>query len=130
MAAPPDGMPATTLVKIRMDMPWPMPRWVISSPSHMTKAVPAVMVITMSSTRGTVKFGIRSMLSPLPPPRNPPPPLWNTNASPVACMMARAMVRYRAVWVSFFWPVAPSSRHCSNLGTTTTSSWMMISAVM
>ncbi len=33
-------------------------------------------------------------------------------------------------WVSFFWPTAPSSRHCSNLGMTTINSWMMIDAVM
>ena len=33
-------------------------------------------------------------------------------------------------WVSFFWPTAPSSRHCSNLGMTTISSWMMIELVM
>ena len=46
-------------------MPWPMPRWVISSPSHITKAVPAVRVRMMSSTRATVKLGIRSMLEPL-----------------------------------------------------------------
>ena len=64
----PSGMVDTTLVKIRIDMPWPMPRWVISSPSHMTTAVPAVMVSTISSTRGTVKWGIRSMLRPVPPP--------------------------------------------------------------
>ena len=47
----PVGMPATTLAKIRMDMPWPMPRWVMSSPSHMTKAVPAVRVRTMNPPR-------------------------------------------------------------------------------
>ena len=44
-------MPATTLVKIRTDMPWPMPRWVISSASHMTKTVPAVRVRTMKPAR-------------------------------------------------------------------------------
>jgi len=32
-------------------MPWPMPRWVMSSASHMTKAVPAVRQRTMN-TRG------------------------------------------------------------------------------
>ena len=38
-----------------------MPRWVMSSPSHMTMAVPAVIESTTSSTRGTVKLGMRSM---------------------------------------------------------------------
>ena len=33
-------------VKISSDMPFPMPRSVICSPSHMMKAVPAVSVIT------------------------------------------------------------------------------------
>ena len=40
MADPWDGRVDTTLAKIRIDMPWPMPRWVIVSPSHMTTAVP------------------------------------------------------------------------------------------
>ena len=40
----------TMLTKMISDMPLPMPRWVISSPSHMMSAVPAVMVITMVST--------------------------------------------------------------------------------
>ena len=39
---------ATTWVKIRIDMPLPMPRSVISSPSHMITAVPAVIVMTMT----------------------------------------------------------------------------------
>ena len=41
------GMTAMIWVKIRMDMPLPTPRSVISSPSHMMTAVPAVMVITI-----------------------------------------------------------------------------------
>jgi hypothetical protein len=45
----PWGWPATTLAKIRIDMPWPMPRWVISSASHMTKAVPGGQGQTMKS---------------------------------------------------------------------------------
>ena len=65
-----------TLVKISTDMPWPTPLWVISSASHITTTVPAVKVITMSRTRGTVKSGIRSTLSGTEVPRRPPPPLW------------------------------------------------------
>ena len=45
-------------------MPWPMPRWVISSASHMTKAVPAVRISTMNRASGQLKLGIRSMLVP------------------------------------------------------------------
>ena len=57
-------MAATTLAKIRIDMPWPMPRWVISSASHMTKAVPAVRIRTMKAARAKLNFGIRSMEVP------------------------------------------------------------------
>ena len=42
----------------------------------------------------------------------------------------QAMVRYRVVWVSFFCPTAPWSRHCSSLGITVASSWMMMLEVM
>ena len=35
-------------VKIMIDMPLPTPRSVMSSPSHMITAVPAVMVMTMT----------------------------------------------------------------------------------
>ena len=35
------------LAKIMSEMPLPMPRWVISSPSHMTRAVPTVSVSTI-----------------------------------------------------------------------------------
>ena len=50
-AVPPAGMPATTLAKMMIDIPLPMPRWVMSSPSHMTKAVPAVRVRQMNAPR-------------------------------------------------------------------------------
>ena len=82
----------TTDEKISSDIPLPMPRWVMSSPIHMSRAVPAVRVSTMSSTRGTVKFGIRSRPVVFDWP-NPPPPLWNRNARPVDCITAMATVR-------------------------------------
>ena len=63
-AWPPEGMPATTLAKINRLMPWPMPRWVISSASHMTNAVPAVMIATMNRPRPKENLGMRSMLKP------------------------------------------------------------------
>ena len=40
---------AATEVKINNDMPLPTPRSVKSSPIHMIKPVPAVMVITIST---------------------------------------------------------------------------------
>ena len=42
----PAGSPATIPVKMMSDMPLPMPRSVICSPSHMMKAVPVVNVST------------------------------------------------------------------------------------
>ena len=47
--SPGAGRRDTTDAKIRIDMPLPMPRWVISSPSHITSAVPAVHVRTISA---------------------------------------------------------------------------------
>ena len=44
------GKVATTWVKIRIDMPLPMPRSVISSPSHMITAVPAVITMTIRTS--------------------------------------------------------------------------------
>ena len=45
-------------------------------------------------------------------------------------MSAKATVRYRVVWVIFFWPTAPWSRHSSSFGITVVRSWMMIELVM
>jgi hypothetical protein len=47
----PPGRPATIDAKIISEMPLPMPRWVISSPIHMTRIEPAVR---QSTTRMTV----------------------------------------------------------------------------
>ena len=47
----PRGRPTTMPVKMSSDMPLPMPRSVICSPSHMMKAVPAVSVMMHSGTK-------------------------------------------------------------------------------
>ncbi len=52
----PCGMRATMLAKIISEMPLPTPRWVISSPSHITSTVPAVSVITISIIEPKLKF--------------------------------------------------------------------------
>ncbi len=62
------GKLLTTEEKISSDMPLPMPRWVMSSPSHMSRAVPAVRVITTTITRKGVKLGSTSRPVVLPPP--------------------------------------------------------------
>ncbi len=47
-----EGRPAMMLAKMMRDMPLPMPRWVMTSPSHMMIRAPATSVtITMTSSR-------------------------------------------------------------------------------
>ncbi len=58
------GMTAMTWVKIISDMPLPTPRSVISSPSHMMTAVPAVMQMTMVPMVKTVGFGMSFSVQP------------------------------------------------------------------
>ena len=70
-------------------MPLPMPRWVMSSASHMTTDVPAVNTRMMKRTLGAVKSGMRSI--PLPLPNSSPE--WNKKTRPELCMTARATVR-------------------------------------
>ena len=53
----PEGRRETMLMKIRIDMPLPMPRAVISSPSHITAVAPAVSATTMSAACTTSRFG-------------------------------------------------------------------------
>jgi hypothetical protein len=55
-AATPLGMPAAIEAKIISEIPLPIPRWVISSPSHISSTVPAVSEITIMKTVGPLKF--------------------------------------------------------------------------
>ena len=59
-----EGNWATMEVKISSDMPLPMPRSVMSSPSHMMRPVPAVMVTIMSSIVMTEPPGMISAVQP------------------------------------------------------------------
>ncbi len=119
-------MTAMIEVKIRMDMPLPMPRSVMSSPIHMTHAVPAVMVSTMTSICPAVVSG--TMFSEHPWNRLP-----GVRASAridADCSTAKPMVRYRVYWVIVAWPAWPSLRSISSRGMTTASNCKMIDAVM
>ena len=122
MVAPCDGSREITLVKIRIDIPLPIPRCVMSSPSHMIMAVPAVRVSTMSATLGGVKI------------RTTPPCTswleWKRNTSPVDWRSARITVMYRVAWVIFLMPISPCFCHVSSFGITTVRSCMMIELVM
>ncbi len=55
--AAPDGMLDTILMKIMIDMPLPMPRAVMSSPSHMTMTAPATRLETISAARHQLRSG-------------------------------------------------------------------------
>ncbi len=59
------GKRAAIWVKIRIDMPLPMPRSVMSSPSHMMIAVPAVIVRTMVRITGQPSFGMIGVVQPV-----------------------------------------------------------------
>ena len=52
----PLGMRETIEAKIISEMPLPIPRWVISSPIHISSTVPAVSVIAIRKTLPRLKF--------------------------------------------------------------------------
>ena len=81
-----------TWVKIISDMPLPTPRSVISSPSHMMTAVPAVIVMTMVVMVKIDWFGIRleQVAPPVVPNRLPD---LASATIPVDCSTARPTVR-------------------------------------
>ena len=58
----PCGRPEAIDAKIISEMPLPIPRWVISSPNHMSSTQPAVSVMTITKTRPNVKFSTTSAL--------------------------------------------------------------------
>ena len=86
-AAMPIGAPTRIEAKMRIEMPLPMPRFVMSSPIHMRSVVPAVSETTMSTSS--------------PEPASSAPWLRKRNAYPVACAAARTTVRYRVYCVIF-----------------------------
>ncbi len=116
-----------TVVKIISDMPLPTPRSVISSPSHMMTAVPAVMQITIVVIVKMESLMISDLVQLTP---------WNSlpdlarATMPVDCRMARPTVRYRVYWVILACPAWPSWRSVSSRGMTTARSCRMMLAVM
>ena len=92
----------------------------------MMTPVPAVMVRTM--IRIVVRLVSGMMLL-----HESPKSVWGLRAAVTSvedCRTAKPMVRYRVYWVSFAVPDWPSCFRVSNRGMTTTSSWMMMLAVM
>jgi len=84
MLAPSLGRVETIAEKIRIDMPLPIPRAVISSPSHMIRAVPAVRVSTARANRPGVSPGKMS--------RGRIPWLWASCTMLADCSRARNTV--------------------------------------
>ncbi len=86
------GNAAATDVKMRSDMPLPMPRSVMSSPIHMMRPVPAVIVMTMSMIAYQASF-VTSCVQALTLVWPNSAPLRATVMSVVDCRTARAIVR-------------------------------------
>ena len=60
-ACRPCGRRLTIEAKIISEMPLPMPRWVISSPIHISRIVPAVSEITIRKTCGTSNWSMTAV---------------------------------------------------------------------
>ena len=95
----PRGSPTTMPVKINSDIPFPIPRSVICSPSHMMNAVPAVKVITQSGRN-----------APLLNVTIDSPVVVLVNVSPIKklCTIASSTVTYRVHCVILRRPSSPS----------------------
>ena len=85
------GKVAAIEMNIRIDMPLPMPRSVMSSPSHMTTAVPAVMRDDHGD--GHEDRLVRDDLVGDRAAAENSAPLRAVATRPVPCRMARATVR-------------------------------------
>ena len=90
IAWPSCGSREITLEKIRIDIPLPIPRCVISSPIHMIIAVPAVMTSTISAMFAAVNDPGREDVDAAEPLRAAG--LWNRNTRPVDCRSASTTV--------------------------------------
>jgi len=84
-AAIPVGAEERIEPKISSEMPLPTPRFVISSPIHISSVVPAVSVTTISTIRPVFALRLPARL--------------NRYAYPVDCAAASATVRYRVYWL-------------------------------
>ncbi len=77
-----------------IDMPLPMPRWLISSAIHISTAVPATSVGMIRYPRGHTPSGSNGTVgAALAAEKNAVPrPVPKMNTRPVACSVARPMV--------------------------------------
>ena len=109
--------------KIRIDMPLPTPRSVMSSPSHISSAIPATRVKVIRMPLAQVMPGRTGCELELV--------AWLKETMRLAdSTIASTSVMYRVIWVIFLRPISPSSCHSLILGMTAESSSMMMEAVM
>ena len=87
------GKWAAIEVKISSDMPLPMPRSVMSSPIHMMRPVPAVIVMTMRMMAYQVSFVMQVLSTPRTPVVPNRAPERATVMSVVDCRTPSAIVR-------------------------------------
>ncbi len=113
------GMLPTMPAKMMKLMPLPRPRSLMSSPSHMSRIVPVVklmsrLIVSMlnRSLAGMTPFALSRMLIPYP---------W---------AIARGTVSSRVYWFSLLRPYSPSRLSSSRAGITPRMSWMMMLALM
>ena len=90
MRVPVAGSCATIAVKMISDMPLPMPRCVMSSPSHMMNAVPAVSVRIISARIASESSGISPAACCGVMPKSWPD--WISTIRPVDCRTASTTV--------------------------------------
>ena len=118
MPAIADGNCATIPDKMMSEMPLPMPRDVICSPSHIRNMVPPASVMVVD-----IRKKMPGLLTTLPVPSRPTP-------MPYAWNAASTTVRYRVYWFMILRPCSPSFLSASSVGETVVISWMMIEAEM
>ena len=105
------------------EMPLPMPRSEICSPSHMMNAVPVVSVMIVMNRNAQPGFGTTI----------PKPPAFELSSQieiPNDCTSDSRTVPNRVYCVIFFRPASPSLLSFSRYGQTTVRSCRMIDAVM
>ena len=83
------GKPAAIDVKIKIDIPLPTPRSVMSSPSHMITEVPAVITITIVKIRLHDASGMIGVEHP----EIKRPGVRATAINPVDCKIAKPIVK-------------------------------------
>ena len=105
--------------KISRLIPFPMPRSVICSPSHMMNVVPAVSVITVIATKPNPGSSTRF-----------PDELRSAIAIAADWITPRPTVTYRVHCVIFRRPISPSFCSLASGSYTTVNNWKMIDAVM